>query len=248
MLILIVAGGIKLGQTGGGLIASFSCNPSIMRLTTYSLGCSLVAMINRIAGGNYTKAADISADIVAKIRHDMPEDDSRMPNTIADFIGDNVNDIAGNCSDLLESFVATVVACLLIAGTLASNGTNQALFNATSIYPIAIAGFGLVGSVVGIMYALHHKASDNPSQELDMATNISALIVIVASLFASRIILAASSSMILSCSAGFRRGLQVSSVSLAVLQSVKSPNTTPEQNLVPSRNWPQLPPKARLSW
>lgn len=87
-----------------------------------------------------------------------------------------------------ESFVATVVACLLIAGTLASNGTNQALFNATSIYPIAIAGFGLVGSVVGIMYALHHKASDNPSQELDMATNISALIVIVASLFASRII------------------------------------------------------------
>ena len=188
MLILIVAGGIKLGQTGGGLIASFSCNPSIMRLTTYSLGCSLVAMFNRIAGGNYTKAADISADIVAKIRHDMPEDDSRMPNTIADFIGDNVNDIAGNCSDLLESFVATVVACLLIAGTLASNGTNQALFNATSIYPIAIAGFGLVGSVVGIMYALHHKASDNPSQELDMATNISALIVIVASLFASRII------------------------------------------------------------
>ena len=188
MLILIVAGGIKLGQTGGGLIASFSCNPSIMRLTTYSLGCSLIAMFNRIAGGNYTKAADISADIVAKIRHDMPEDDSRMPNTIADFIGDNVNDIAGNCSDLLESFVATVVACLLIAGTLASNGTNQALFNATSIYPIAIAGFGLVGSVVGIMYALHHKASDNPSQELDMATNISALIVIVASLFASRII------------------------------------------------------------
>ena len=102
--ILAITGGVKLGQTGGGLIASFTCNPSIMRLTTYSLGCSLVAMFNRIAGGNYTKAADISADIVAKIRHDMPEDDSRMPNTIADFIGDNVNDIAGNCSDLLESF------------------------------------------------------------------------------------------------------------------------------------------------
>ena len=72
-------------------------------------------MFNRVAGGNYTKAADISADIVAKVRHDMPEDDSRMPNTIADFIGDNVNDIAGNCSDLLESYVATIVAAILIA-------------------------------------------------------------------------------------------------------------------------------------
>lgn len=185
MLIFVTAGGVQLGQTGGGLIASFGCNPSIMRFTTYSLGCSLVAMFNRIAGGNYTKAADISADIVAKIRHDMPEDDSRMPNTIADFIGDNVNDIAGNCSDLLESFVATVVACILIAGTLANDGVNQALFNATSIFPIAVAGFGLIGSLIGIMYALHHKASDNPSRELDIATYISAGIVIVASLFTS---------------------------------------------------------------
>ena len=188
MLIFIVAGGVKIGATGGGLLVSFSCNPTIMRFTTYSLGCSLVAMFNRIAGGNYTKAADISADIVAKIRHDMPEDDSRMPNTIADFIGDNVNDIAGNCSDLLESFVATVVACILIAGTMVTENTGEALFRATSIFPIAIAGFGLVGSVIGIMYALHHRASDNPSHELDMATNISALIVIVASFFTSRFI------------------------------------------------------------
>lgn len=60
-------------------------------------------MFNRVAGGNYTKAADISADILGKIRNDLPEDDSRVPNVIADFIGDNVNDIAGNCSDLLES-------------------------------------------------------------------------------------------------------------------------------------------------
>lgn len=66
--------------------------------------------VYRVAGGNYTKAADISSDILAKLRHDMPEDDSRVPNVVADFIGDNVNDIAGNCSDLLESFVATMVA------------------------------------------------------------------------------------------------------------------------------------------
>ena len=89
-----------------------------MRISTYSLGCSLVAMFNRVAGGNYTKAADISADILAKLRHDMPEDDSRVPNVVADFIGDNVNDIAGNCSDLLESFVATMSASIAIAVTL----------------------------------------------------------------------------------------------------------------------------------
>lgn len=186
--ILFITGGIKLGETGGGFIVSFACNPSIMRLTTYSLGCSLVAMFNRIAGGNYTKAADISADIVAKIRHDMPEDDSRMPNTIADFIGDNVNDIAGNCSDLLESFVATVVACLLISASIVTENTSAELFRATSLFPIIIAGGGLLGSIIGIGYALHHKASNKPTFELDMSTYISAGFVILVGLLASRIL------------------------------------------------------------
>lgn len=186
VLVRIIAGGVQAGVVGGGLIVSLQCNPTIMRFTTYSLGCSLVAMFNRIAGGNYTKAADISADIVAKVRHDMPEDDSRMPNTIADFIGDNVNDIAGNCSDLLESYVATIVACILIAGTLETEGSSLAFGNAASLFPIIIAGVGLAGSMIGICYALIHKASDNPSKELDMATYISAFIVIVASAIAAR--------------------------------------------------------------
>ena len=114
ILILIIWNGISADATSQGLLTGLPCNPTITRITTYSLGCSIVAMFNRVAGGNYTKAADISADILGKIRHDLPEDDSRVPNTIADFIGDNVNDIAGNCSDLLESFVATVSASLMI--------------------------------------------------------------------------------------------------------------------------------------
>ncbi len=183
IMVRIIAGGVDPEASGGGLIVSISCNPTIMRFTTYSLGCSLVAMFNRIAGGNYTKAADISADIVAKVRHDMPEDDSRMPNTIADFIGDNVNDIAGNCSDLLESFVATIVACILIAATF--TGATAAFVLASSTFPIIIAGAGLLGSIIGIVYALAHKASDHPSKELDMATYISAGIVIIASFVAS---------------------------------------------------------------
>ena len=118
ILLVLIIWGVDFDATGHGLIANLECNPSTMRMSTYSLGCSIVAMFNRVAGGNYTKAADISADILAKIRHDMPDDDSRVPNTIADFIGDNVNDIAGNCSDLLESFVATMAASIMIAVTI----------------------------------------------------------------------------------------------------------------------------------
>ena len=111
LILTLIIWGFNLDETSTGLLLGIECNPFIMRLTTYSLGCSVVAMFNRVAGGNYTKAADISSDILSKLRHDMPEDDSRVPNVIADFIGDNVNDIAGNCSDLLESFVATVSTC-----------------------------------------------------------------------------------------------------------------------------------------
>ena len=162
------------GQHG---LLNLVCNPSIMRISTYSLGCSIVAMFNRVAGGNYTKAAGISSDILGKLRHDLPEDDSRIPNTIADFIGDNVNDIAGNCSDLLESFVATMSASIMIAVTLykTHNGhVSEAAFNATVLFPVILAGCGLVGCLIGLGLANIKKMGDNPSKELDLSTWISA--------------------------------------------------------------------------
>ena len=177
ILISVFNGDINADITGTGFIPLLHTNPTIMRLTTYSLGCSLVAMFNRVAGGNYTKAADISADIVAKVRHSMPEDDSRMPNTIADFIGDNVNDIAGNCSDLLESFVATIVASILIAVSIFDK--NQALLKATIAYPIILASGGLFGCIIGLFYVLKHKSGKDPSKELNLATYISAAVVLL---------------------------------------------------------------------
>ena len=182
-----ITGGIKLGAASYGLLRIFQCNPTIMRLTTYSLGCSLVAMFNRVAGGNYTKAADISADIVAKIRHDLPEDDSRMPNTIADFIGDCVNDIAGNCSDLLESYVATIVAAILIAASLASQSTADALLEATT-FPIILAGIGLLSCIIGVGYTTFHKANNDPARELNMATYISAGLTLIGALIGAKAI------------------------------------------------------------
>ena len=189
VLILVIWGGVNHIADGAGLITKLEgVNASIMRISTYSLGCSLVAMFNRVAGGNYTKAADISADILAKIRHDMPEDDSRVPNVIADFIGDNVNDIAGNCSDLLESFVATMSASLMVAVILFSKHSaafaeNMAVlekaFSLTVTYPILLACMGLLGCLAGLIYAAHKKMSDDPSRELNLATWISAGLTVV---------------------------------------------------------------------
>lgn len=194
ILVLIIWGGVKTDAVSTGLLANMECNPFIMRLTTYSLGCSVVAMFNRVAGGNYTKAADISSDILAKLRHDMPEDDSRVPNVVADFIGDNVNDIAGNCSDLLESFVATMVAAIMIAVTIFNGATasgsavTEATFTATCIFPIILAGGGLLGCLLGLGFAAIRKMGDNPSKELNLATWISAGLTVLIGLVASYVI------------------------------------------------------------
>lgn len=192
-VIVLLIWGFKYDSESTGLLLNITCNPFIMRLTTYSLGCSVVAMFNRVAGGNYTKAADISSDILSKLRHDMPEDDSRVPNVIADFIGDNVNDIAGNCSDLLESFVATVVSTLMIAVTIGSKivENNSAVSFITLgdvkgqdlfIFPLLLAGIGLFGSFIGLLYGKIKKMGDNPAKELDIATWIAAGIIVVGSL------------------------------------------------------------------
>ena len=181
LVCILLISGVDHEATGSGFLLNLQCNPSVMRISTYSLGCSIVAMFNRVAGGNYTKAADISSDILGKLRHDLPEDDSRIPNTIADFIGDNVNDIAGNCSDLLESFVATMTATIMIAVTLYKTAINaehqnitETTFKATVIFPIILACVGLVGCLIGLGIANIKKMSDNPSKELDLATWISA--------------------------------------------------------------------------
>ena len=197
VMVLIIFGNVRHDVTGSGLITSLQgVNPTIMRISTYSLGCSLVAMFNRVAGGNYTKAADISADILAKVRNDLPEDDSRVPNVIADFIGDNVNDIAGNCSDLLESFVATISATLMIAvilfqqyeGSFTGDATLlENVFKGTISYPVMMAGAGLLSCLLGLFYAAKKKMGDNPSRELNLSTWISAGLTVLLGLVCTAI-------------------------------------------------------------
>ncbi len=186
LILIVLVGGLNADAGDFGLIeiAKMETNGNIMRITTYSLGCSIVAMFNRVAGGNYTKAADISADILGKIRNDLPEDDSRVPNVIADFIGDNVNDIAGNCSDLLESFVATMSASMIVAVGMVSKfpiqmAVESALFENLAFFPLMFAALGLVGCLIGLIFAAVKKMGDNPSKELNLATYISAAFSII---------------------------------------------------------------------
>lgn len=195
--VLLIFGNVRHDVLGGGILTTLEgVNPTIMRVSTYSLGCSLVAMFNRVAGGNYTKAADISADILAKVRNDLPEDDSRVPNVIADFIGDNVNDIAGNCSDLLESFVATISATLMIAVILFQQyegkltevkAALESVFNGTIAYPVLLAGAGLLSCLLGLFYAAKKKMGNNPSRELNLATWISAGLTVIMGLGAAAV-------------------------------------------------------------
>jgi len=187
--VLLVWSGVNHQTDGSGLLVKLGgINASVMRVSTYSLGCSMVAMFNRVAGGNYTKAADISADILGKIRNNLPEDDSRIPNVIADFIGDNVNDIAGNCSDLLESFVATMSATIMIAVILFQKFGIEQMFNPTVIFPIVLAGSGLLSCLVGMLFANVKKMGSDPSHELNLATWISAGLTMILGLVASWLI------------------------------------------------------------
>lgn len=205
LIVWLFSGGAHANVIGQGLILKNPCNAVTVRLMTYSLGCSVVAMFNRVAGGNYTKAADISADIVGKNIYNMPEDDSRMPNSIADFIGDCVNDIAGNISDLLESFVATPTACILIAMQLYSSSVET--LSAATLFPFLLAGGGLLSSLLGVSFVIFKnrkrkilminkdtgefeivefsREAKNPGEELDIATYVSAGLMMVVALIGS---------------------------------------------------------------
>ncbi|MBQ9017942.1 sodium/proton-translocating pyrophosphatase [Candidatus Saccharibacteria bacterium] len=149
-LIVWIASGGPSGAIGYSLIGHNPCAIATIRLTTYSLGCSVVAMFNRVAGGNYTKSADIAADNVGKNNHNLAEDDPRNVCSIADLIGDCVNDIAGNISDLLESLVATPTACILIAMQVFTG--DDKLLLATCVYPMILIAAGLLSTLVGVMF------------------------------------------------------------------------------------------------
>ena len=150
-LIVFLASGGQEGvhDLGSGVLELSTVSVLAARLECFGLGYSLIGLFSRIAGGIYTKSADISADIVGKNRHDFREDDPRMPNTIADFIGDMMNDAFGNFTDLGESYVASTVFCIVMATQLYADNPKVLLM--ACLYPIVLSAGGLLSSIIGVM-------------------------------------------------------------------------------------------------
>lgn len=154
--------------------------PFSMTLTSYSLGCSIVAMFNRVGGGIYTKAADMGADLVGKTEENIPEDDPRNPAVIADCVGDNVGDTAGLGSDLLESYMGAIVSSMVLAIHLfisyqAKNMVfSETLFHKLYLYPVLFVSLGLLSCIIGLAYIFIKKASNDPHKEMNKTTWISA--------------------------------------------------------------------------
>ncbi len=159
--------------------------PFTMSISGYALGCSVVAMFNRVGGGIYTKAADMGADLVGKAETHLPEDDARNPATIADNVGDNVGDVAGLGSDLLESFVGAIVAAMTLASYMFATSLNQQHPISATLtlklinYPLLFVSIGLLASMLGIGILLKKKPGPKPQKELNKAVSWSALLTIL---------------------------------------------------------------------
>lgn len=159
--------------------------PFSMVLSSYALGCSTIAMFNRVGGGIYTKAADMGADLVGKTEEHIPEDDPRNPATIADNVGDNVGDVAGLGSDLLESYVGAIVSSIVLAIhlfiTYKAKGTPlpESVLERLYLFPIVFCAGGVISCILGVAYTLFKKSSTDPHKDLNTSTYVSAGLTIV---------------------------------------------------------------------
>lgn len=178
-----------IGQEG-----SFYTNMTIVleTLAGFSLGAESIALFARVGGGIYTKAADVGADLVGKVEAGIPEDDPRNPATIADNVGDNVGDVAGMGADLFGSYVATVLAAMVLGNYVirdmsATSQYSDAFNNMGPILlPVVIAGVGILASIIGTLFV---KISSNDAKEakvqaaLDLGNWASIIITLLASYF-----------------------------------------------------------------
>lgn len=163
-------------------------------LAGFSLGAESIALFARVGGGIYTKAADVGADLVGKVEAGIPEDDPRNPATIADNVGDNVGDVAGMGADLFGSYVATVLASMVLGNYIIKDMSEAAgtqytdNFNGMGpiLLPIVIAGVGILASIIGTFFV---KIKNNEAKEaqvqnaLNIGNYVSLAITVVACWF-----------------------------------------------------------------
>ncbi len=183
------------------LSTSAEVTRAIEVLTGFSLGAESIALFARVGGGIYTKAADVGADLVGKVEAGIPEDDPRNPATIADNVGDNVGDVAGMGADLFGSYVATVLATIVLGHEVTGTADETTLaalndgYNGFSpiLLPMLIAGVGILFSIVGTWFVRISDSAGIKTSVVQNALNMgnwgSIILTAIASYFLCRFIL-----------------------------------------------------------
>lgn len=184
-----VAGLAVLGL--GGLFIAFlqifsglganTVKTAIEVLTGFSLGAESIALFARVGGGIYTKAADVGADLVGKVEAGIPEDDVRNPATIADNVGDNVGDVAGMGADLFGSYVATILATMVLGQEIIVTDNFGGM--SPILLPMVICGLGIVFSIIGTLFVRIKDEKSNVQMALNLGNWSSIVITTVASYF-----------------------------------------------------------------
>ena len=150
-------------------------------LTGFSLGAESIALFSRVGGGIYTKAADVGADLVGKVEAGIPEDDVRNPATIADNVGDNVGDVAGMGADLFGSYVATILATMVLGQEIKAADSFGGL--SPILLPMVICGLGIVFSIVGTFFVRISDEKSSVQNALNLGNWSSIILTVIASYF-----------------------------------------------------------------
>ena len=167
----------------GTMVGKGSYILAIEILAGFSLGAESIALFARVGGGIYTKAADVGADLVGKVEAGIPEDDIRNPATIADNVGDNVGDVAGMGADLFGSYVATILATMVLGAEVEFATPDQ--FNGLSpiLLPMVIAGLGLIFSIIGTLFVKVKGEDGSVQGALNLGNWSSVVLTAIASYF-----------------------------------------------------------------
>ena len=171
----------------GGSVNGDEMATALEVLAGFSLGAESIALFARVGGGIYTKAADVGADLVGKVEAGIPEDDVRNPATIADNVGDNVGDVAGMGADLFGSYVATILATMVLGREIVSEDAFGGI--APVILPMVLAGLGLLFSIVGMQLVRISDDKGNVQRALNLGNWGSIVFTAIASYFAVAFIL-----------------------------------------------------------
>jgi K(+)-stimulated pyrophosphate-energized sodium pump len=168
-----------VGQGGG--VNGDQMQKALEVLAGFSLGAESIALFARVGGGIYTKAADVGADLVGKVEAGIPEDDVRNPATIADNVGDNVGDVAGMGADLFGSYVATILATMVLGREISSDDQFGGI--APILLPMLIAGLGIIFSIIGMLFVKVKDENGDVQKALNLGNWSSILITGIASYF-----------------------------------------------------------------